>query len=769
MRHRAVIVTRRSFLAALNLSLGGLALGLFPERALGDEPSGTGGHPPLPSQHDQDGVDGLHPSVLLHIARDGAVTIVNYRSEMGQGIKSSIPVLVADELGADLARVTVVQADGDAKYGDQNTDGSTSIRKGYHHLRCIGATARTMLIAAAARRWKVRPETCKAWDGRVVHAPTRRSLGFGELVPAASKMPVPAPESVKVRPESELVHVNSPFLPLVDGEAIVTGRAVFGADVKVPGALVAVIARPPVVGGKVAKLDAARALAIPGVRKVVRMPEPAPPWKFQPWGGVAVIADDTWAALRGRGALEITWDHGENAGYDSEAFRETLRERTRAPGVPYRKLGDAEAALAKAARVVEAEYTVPHLPQMPMEPPAAVARFAEGRCEIWAPTQHPQGARAEAARVLGVGEENVTVHVTLLGGAFGRKSMADFVAEAAFLAREAGAPVRLQWTREDDVRHAYYNAINAQRIRAGLDERGGLVAWHQRTAFPPISSIFTGSRQPNADDLQQGVLDLALSAPDVRAEACAAEAHVRIGWYRSVYNIFHAFAAGSMFDEIAHARGADPRDALLEIIGPPRKLSLAELGVDRLLNYGEPLDEHPVDAGRLRRVIERVTAAARWDARRREGRALGLAAHRSFVAYSAVVLSVVPDPRRKVRVDEAWISIDAGTVVNQDRVRAQMEGAVIMGIGNAMFGGVTMKGGATVESNFHDARIVRIGDAPRAIHVDVVPGGGPPCGVGEPGVPPITAAFANAVFALTGQRLRDLPFARALGAEPPRR
>ncbi len=324
--------------------------------------------------------------------------------------------------------------------------------------------------------------------------------------------------------------------------------------------------------------------------------------------------------------------------------------------------------------------------------------------------------------------------------------------------------MRVQWTREDDLRHDYYNAANAQRLRAGLDETDKVVAWHHRTAFPPIASTFDDSvDQPSIDDLQQGVLDLALAVPNVRAEACKARPYVRVGWYRSVYNIFHGFAIGSFVDELAAARGVDPRDQWLELIGPPRVLDLAALGVEKLTNYGEPLERHPVDAGRLRNVIERVTAAARWDERTTAGRYLGLAAHRSFVTYTAVVVSIVPDEARKFRIDEAWISMDAGTVVNQDRVLAQMEGGLIMGISNALFGGVTLEAGRVQQSNFHDARIARIRDVPRKIHTDLVTSDAPPGGVGEPPVPPVAAAVANAVFALTGQRIRELPIARTLG------
>jgi len=686
-----IAISRRSFLARVGLGAGGLALSLYVRPARGAEKESKGASdkskggastkPPKavdPSAGPFTG--GLHPNAFVHVAESGVVTIVCHRSEMGQGVRSSIPVLIADELGADMAKVVVAQAVGDKKYGDQNTDGSSSIRKFDERLRKIGAAARVMLIAAAAAQWKVDASTCTATGHAVVHMPTQRALPFGELAAAAGQLPVPSEKSIVLRPRSELRRVNSAMLPLLDGPAIADGSARFGSDVMLPGMLIAVIARPPVVGGKVARYDKKRALAVPGVRKIIDMPAAKKPYAFQPWGGVAVVADNTWAAMRGREALDITWDDGENAVYDSTSFKETLLKSVRAPGETRRKVGDVDAAFSKAAKVVEAEYLVPHLAQLPMEPPAAIARFSGGKCEIWASTQNPQAARKEAARVLGIDESAVTVNVTLLGGGFGRKAKADFVAEAAFVARAAKAPVRVQWTRSDDVRHCYYNAVNAQRLRAALDDKGKVLAWHQRTAYPPIGTTFGGKSMPSASDLQQGVLDLALDVPSIHMEACAAPSHVRVGWYRSVYNIFHAFSAGSFIDELAHARGLDPREMWLELIGPPRKLSLAELGIEKLSNYGETLLRHPVDAGRLRGVVERVTAASRWKGRKSDGRAFGLAAHRSFVAYSACVLSVVKDARRGVRCDEAWICIDAGAIVNRDRVHAQMEGAVVMGL-----------------------------------------------------------------------------------------
>lgn len=764
MSERPMLIARRSFLAGLNLSVGGLALGFFPSESEAQkpthEPSGASGpKPKTSSQAEENSAPGLNPNVFVHVALDGWVTIVCHRSEMGQGIRSSLPVLIADELGADMARVKIVQADGDKVYGDQNTDGSSSIRTIYEDMRRVGATARTMLVAAAAKRWKVAPEDCEARDHVVARRGGKETLGFGELANEASKLAVPKPADVKLRPRAELRHVGQ-ALPLLDAPAYVTGKAQFGADIRLPGMLTAVIARPPVVGGRMTRHDDGRALATPGVKRVIPLPEPKPPYVFQPWGGVAVLAENTWAAMRGRAALDITWDDGANATYDSETYRQALLASIRAPGTPVRNVGDADGALAKAARVIEAEYHTPHLSHAPMEPPVAVARFENGTCEVWAPTQNPQAARSEAARVLGISEDKVQVHVTFLGGAFGRKSKADFVSEAAWLAKEAGVPVRVQWTREDDVQHDYYHSVSAQLLSAGLDEHGKVIAWRHRTAFPPIGSTFAPVNKPGAGDLQQGVTDLALAVPNVRAEACEANAYVRIGWLRSVYNIFHSFSVNSFIDEIANARGMDPLDVRLELLGPPRVVTLKELGVEKLSNYGATLEQHPIDTGRMRRVVERVTELARWGDRKKDGRALGLAAHRSFLTYVAAVVSVVRQPNGKLAVDEAWVVVDAGTVVNVDRVRSQMEGSVIFGMSAALHGAITMKGGVTQQSNFRDFKLVRIGQAPRKIHVDIIQSEGAPGGIGEPGLPPIAPAIANAVFALTGQRVRELPLER---------
>jgi isoquinoline 1-oxidoreductase beta subunit len=754
MEEARIHISRRSLLEGLGLAAGGLVLEIvlppYARAALPPEASPASG-------------EGLRANVFVHVAPDGIVTIVCARSEMGQGVRSSLPVLIADELGADMARVRIVQADGDKAYGDQNTDGSASVRRFFDDLRYAGATARTMLIAAAAKRWRVAPTACEARDHAVFHVGRKRSLGFGQLANDAAKLPVPDRKDVALRPKSELRHLGKE-LPLLDGPDIVMGRAVFGADVKLPGMLTAVIARPPVVGGQVSRHDETRALAVPGVRRVVLLPVPKRPFAFQPLGGLAVVADNTWAAMRGRAALDVTWDHGENASYESQTYRQSLADAVGAPGKVVRHVGDVDAALASAKRRVEAVYHTPHLAHAPMEPPAAVAQIVGDRCEVWTSTQNPQASRTEVARALGIDESKVTIHVTLLGGAFGRKSKPDYVAEAALVAKAVGAPVRVQWTREDDIRHDYYHTTSAQRFVAGLDEKGKVVAWHHRTAFPPIGSTLSGATFASDGDMQQGVLDVPLAIPHVRAENCEAHARTRIGWFRSVGNVYHAFAVQSFIDEIAHARGLDPRDNFLEVVGPARIVTPAELGVEKLPNYGQSIEEHPVDAGRLRRVLERVTELARWDESKKTRRALGLAAHRSFNTYVSCVTSVIRDARGRLQVDEAWICADAGTILNLERVRSQLEGAIIYGMSLALYGAVTMKGGATEQGNFNDYRLVRIAEAPRKIHVEVVKSDGPPGGIGEPGVPPVAPALANAVFALTGTRIRELPIVRAMPA-----
>jgi isoquinoline 1-oxidoreductase beta subunit len=762
--------TRRAFIEGLGLTTTGLFFGCYASAAKPTtEPAGRAGEKPkTTSVKEENTSKGLNPNVFVHLGTDGIFTVVCHRSEMGQGIRSSLPVLLADEFGADMKKVKIVQGDGDKAYGDQNTDGSNSVRSIYDDMRRAAATARMMLIEAAAEKMKVPADSLKAEDHFVTHRATGRRVAFADLAVAAGAMKIPQPNEVKFRPDKELRRVGKK-LPLIDGPAYVTGKAEFGADIRLPNMLIALIARPPVVGGKTKKYDKKAALAIAGVKHVIELPTPKAPYGFQPAGGVAVVAENTWAAMKGREALAITWDHGSNVSYSTPTYRESLFKSVRAPGTVLRKVGDVEKALSDAASKVEAEYYVPHLPHVAMEPPVAIARYdrEQKTCEVWAPTQNPQAAQTEVARALGVAEKNVTVHVTFLGGGFGRKSKADFCSEAALLAKEVGAPVRVQWTRPDDIHNDYVNTVSAQRLTAGLDKDGKVTAWHLRIAFPPIASTFAlGANEPGEGDLQQGVLDLALDIPNIQAEACKAEAHVRIGWLRSVYNIFHAFATNSFIDEIAHARGKDSLENMLEIYGPPRQLSLEQLGVKKLANYGASLERHPVDAARLRGVLEQVAAMAKWKQRAKKKGAqanlgMGIAAHRSFNSYTAVVAAVSKSKSGEISVDEVWIAVDAGLTINPDRVRAQMEGSVINGMSYLLHGGITHKDGAVEQNNFDGVGLVRMAAAPKKINVEIMNTKNNPGGIGEPGLPPVAPAVANAIFSLTGKRIREFGLANS--------
>lgn len=702
--------------------------------------------------------------LFLTLAADGTVTIIAHRSEMGTGIRTALPMALADELEADWARVRIEQALGDRRYGSQNTDGSRSVRESFESLRRVGATARHQLERAAAARWGVPQAECRGEQHLVRHAASGRSLGYGELAADAAQLEAPVREAVKLKTRAKWRWIAKDGVPITDQDALLDGSAQFGADVRLDGMLTAVIARPPVVGGVVKNFDDADARAVKGVTQIVRMPDGQTPPAFRPLGGIAVVARDTWSAMRGREQLKIAWEQGPNAAYDSVAYAAGLLEAVRKPGAVARKRGDVDAAFAEAqianAKIVAAEYSSPHLAHAPMEPPCAVARILEDGCEIWAPTQNPQAAQDEVAAALGVPREKVKVHVTLLGGGFGRKSKPDYVVEAALLARETGKPVRVQWTREDEIRHGYYHANSAMSFRAALGADGMPTAWLQRSAFPPIGSTFNASANVGSDgELGLGFTDAPYDVPNLRAEVGEARGHVRIGWYRSVCNVFHAFGVSSFADECAHAAGRDPLEYLTALIGAPRHWDPATEGVS-YSNYGESLDTHPIDTGRLRAVLHRAAEAADWEAKRKAGRGMGIAVHRSFCGYVAVVAELEAKPGGAISIPRVDVAADVGLVLHPDRVRAQMEGAVAFGISLARFGAITAKAGAIEQSNFHDYPIARFAENAREIHVQLIENDAPPSGAGETGVPPVAPALANALFAATGERLRDLPFRR---------
>lgn len=700
------------------------------------------------------------PRVFVSIAPDGIVTIVAHRSEMGTGVRTSLPMIVADEMGADWARVRIVQAPGDeAKYGNQDTDGSRSTRHYLIPMREVGASARTMLEAAAAQRWNVPVTEVRTGVHEVLHNGSGRRLGFGDLAHDAAALPVPAAEGLRLKDPKEFRYIGKGAISIADLHDITTGKAGYGADVQLPGMKYAVIARPPVVGGKVVSFDAAEAMKVPGVERVLEVRGWPWPAKFQPLGGVAVIARNTGAAIKGRNALKITWDDGANAKYDSAQYRTELEAAARSPGLVVRNDGDAEAALKAADKVVVGEYYLPHIAHASMEPPVATAHWADGKIEVWAPVQSPGGTRDDLAKTLEISADNVTVNPTLLGGGFGRKSKCDFALEAALLARELRAPIRVQWTREDDLHHDFVHTVSVERIEAGLDKSGKVTAWRHRSAAPTIASTFAADSKHQAPfELGMGLIDLPFDIANVRCENPEVAAHTRIGWFRSVSNIPRAFAVQSMVAEIAHATGRDPKDVLLELIGPARIVPFSA-SVEKPWNYGEPVESYPIDTGRLRGVVELVAEKAGWGRKLPAGHGLGIAAHRSFVSYVATVVEVAVDRKGGITIPRVDTAIDCGTFVNPERIQSQMEGAAIMGLSIAKLGELSFKDGRVQQSNYDDYPVIRIDESPPVTNTYIVPPapGTPPSGVGEPGVPPFAPALANAIFAATGKRIRQLP------------
>lgn len=742
-------ISRRGFLKG-TLSTVGLVLSARLMPAL---PSGD-----APVRETHADLAPLHPSVYLGIDTDGTTWLVAHRSEMGTTSRTSLPLIVADELDADWKRVKIEQAIGDARYGSQNTDGSHSVREFFDVLREAGATARLMLVQAAAEKWGVPAAECETDMHVVVHRPTHRRLGYGELSTAAAKLPVPRKEELKLKPKSAWRYIGKGSASY-DLEAVCRGKAVFGMDARLEGMVYASIEHPPVLGGKVKSYDDKEALKIPGVRRTIPIEPFQPPAAFQPLGGVAVIADNTWAAFQGRQKLNIEWDNGPNATYNSDEYKKTLQDTARKPCKVVRSKGDVDAEFGKGGKIIEADYYVPLLAHAAMEPLVALAEFKAGKVTVWAPTQNPQAVQDIVAKELGIAKDDVICHVTLLGGGFGRKSKPDYVAEAAVLSKKAGRPVKVVWTREDDTKFDYFNAVAAMYMKGSLDEAGRPTAWLQRSVFPPITSIFdVNAVYGDPGHLQQGWTDLPYDLPNLRVENGPAKAHVRIGWLRSVANIYHAFAVQCFTDELAHVAHRDPVEYLLDLIGKPR---IVDLNGAEYPNYGASYDKYPIDTGRLRNVLTMVAEKAGWGTRKLgKGSGMGIAVHRSFLTYVASAVAVEVSDQGQVRIPRVDTVVDAGLVVNPEATRAQFEGAAVFGTSIVRSGEITATKGVINQSSFQDYAVARINEAPYQTNVHIVESDAPPGGVGEPGVPPFVAAYCNAIFAATGKRVRELPFGK---------
>src|SRR5450631_425487 len=558
-----------------------LGVSLLPEGLLAAGANVGGTDPGAPMKN-----AALQVGVYLAIDADGTVYVIAHRSEMGNGVRTALPRIVADELDADWARVKVVQAIGDEKYGDQDTDGSHSVVSFFVPLREAGASARLMLVRAAAAQWGVPAADCSTELNTVVHKASGKKLGYGELAAAASKLEVPKKEDLKLKPRSEWRYIgkNASSYDLKD---LCTGKGIFGQDVRVDGMLYASVMHPPVLGNSPKTIDDKATLAVSGVKQTFTIDTFKPPVLFQALGGVAVLADNTWSAMQGRKKLNVEWEKNSHSDYNSAAYRKELTETARKPGKVVREVGDVDAAFAKGGKVIEAEYYAPLLAHASMEPPAALGVYHEdGKVEVWAPTQSPVGARDAIAAAVGAKKEDVTVHVTLLGGAFGRKSFPDFAVEAAVLAKKTRKPVKVVWSREDDIKFDSYHSVSAMYLKAMLGADGKPTAWLQRTVFPPIGSTFDAKTvYSDPGELGLGFSDLPFAIPNHRSENGPATAHVRIGWFRSVANIYHAFAIQSFTDELARAAGKDPVQYTLALLGPDRIIPKDELPKD-YTNYG---------------------------------------------------------------------------------------------------------------------------------------------------------------------------------------
>lgn len=698
-------ITRRHFLKASVAATGGLLIGCDLQGSVGAEAVEA---------------DEFAPNAWVRIDPDGQVTAIVASSEMGQGVMTAIPMLLAEELEADWSTIRAEFAPADPAYtnpliGQQLTGGSTAVRAYWQPVREAGAAARMMLIAAAAERWGVDEAACDAQNGEVIHPASGRRAGYGELAADASRQPVPEAVFLKEPDEFRLLGTSRARL---DTPLKVDGSAQFAQDFHKPGMLTATVVRCPVFGGRVAGVDDTAARRVPGVREVVNLGD-----------RVAVVAEGFWPARQGREALKITWDEGENAGLSSEAIRRQFRDAVNG-GKSVRQEGDAEAALGRAAKRVEAVYEVPYLAHACMEPMSCAAEVRRDGCDVWVGSQAQTRTQQTAMRITGLPAEQVKVHTLFLGGGFGRRSEQDFVADAVELAKRTGHPVKVIWTREDATQHGFYRPATYNRLEAGLDDQGPPVAWRHRIAGPSIMARFSEEVRANGLDSfsVEGAKNLPYTVPHLEVTYAMVNPAVPVGFWRSVGSSQNAYITECFFDEVAAAAGRDPYELRREL-----------------------LEAHP----RHRRVLETAAQKAGWGQPLPEGRARGIAVAESFGSFVAEVAEVSLEDGRP-RVHRVVCAVDCGQIVNPNTVEAQMESGIVYGLTAALKGEITLENGRVQQSNFHDYPMLRMDEMPE-IEVHIIDSDEAPGGVGEPGTPPIAPAVVNALFALTGKPIRRLP------------
>ncbi|MBI5742102.1 MAG: xanthine dehydrogenase family protein molybdopterin-binding subunit [Nitrospirae bacterium] len=703
-------ISRREFIKTGSLIGGGLILGVIP---------GFNGASGQSSQN-------FAPNAFIRVGTDDIVTVIVNKSEMGQGVYTSLPMVVADEMEADWSKIRIEPAPVDPAYnhtiwGIQGTGGSTSTWTTWDQLRRAGATARVMLVKAAAGIWGVSPIACRAENGFVFHDETKRQFSYGSLVEKAAQLS--PPQDVPLKEPKDYKLIGKPVKRL-DTPSKVKGSAVFGIDVKVPGMLTAVVARTPVFGGRVKSISDEKARAMQGVKFIERIPS-----------GIAVIADNFWSAVSGRNALDIKWDEGPLAGFSSMKQRKQYAALSKKTGAVARKDGDPGAALAKAVKKLKAEYEVPYLAHATMEPMNAVVDLREDGCDIWTGTQFQSADRNSAAEILGLKPEQVNLHTTFLGGGFGRRAnpYSDFVSEAAHVAKAVRKPVKVMWTREDDTRGGYFRPMWYDRIEAGLDGNGNPTAWRHRIVGQSIIKGTPFEKALIEDGIDEtsveGAKNIPYDIPNVLVELHSPEYPIPVLWWRSVGHSHTAFVVESFMDELAHAAGRDPLEFRRELLNKdPRRRALLEL-VAQKAGWRDPLPE---------------------------GRGRGIAIHKSFGSYVAQVAEVSVNKKDGLRVHKVVCAVDCGKIVNPSIIEAQMESGVVFGLSAALFGEITFKKGRVEQGNFNDYKLVRMNHMP-LIEVHIMPSEEKHGGIGEPGVPPVAPAVANAVFALTGNRVRRLP------------
>lgn len=729
---KSASTTRREFIRTGVASSAALVIAFRLPAAAGDDPAKKQEKkPPNPF------------NAWIRITPDDRVTLILGKSEMGQGVFTSLPMILAEELCVDWKQVTVQQAATDPSIYNHGTGGSGSVAESWLPLRQAGAAAREMLIQAAAQRWEVTPDTCKAEKGYVVHGHPQRSLHYGELVEAASKLPVPNFEKVPLKDSNEFVIVGRDQARL-DSAAKTNGSAKFGIDSRVPGLLYAVVARCPVFNGKLSSFDAAQAKAVPGVRDVFAFETSGR--GASTTGGIAIVAENSWAAMQGRKALSVKWDEGAASSESSEELRKQFLANASKPGAVVRNDGNANEIIPAAGKKVEAIYELPFAAHVCMEPMNCTVKIDADRAEAWVPTQAPQWAQSVIAEAAKLPPEKVTVHTTMMGGGFGRRYQADFVMEAAQIGKKLGKPVMVLWTREDDLQHDFYRPASYHKLQGALDKDGNLAAWKHFQTSTSIALKWEqdGDKKPESSEFGTA-MTIPYATPNIRIEYTLAHSSAPRAWWRSVEHSSSGFVVESFVDELAREAGEDPLAFRLRLIGKTRTVPQFDADPNAL----------PLNTGRIKGVLHLAAEKASWGKTLPAGQGQGIAVFFSFDSYVAAVAEVSAN-RQEIVVKRIVCAVDCGRAINPNGVKGQVESAAIYALTATVKDAITVDKGQVVQSNFHDYDMIHMNEAP-PVEVYVVESTEAPTGIGEPTVPVIAPAICNAIHAATGKRLRRLP------------